>query len=297
MSASDTETRLRALPLWQGEIAWEPLEGGLSNESFLVTDRSRKHVVRFGRDFPFHHVSRAHEAMVAQAAHAAGLGPELLYRAPGVMVFQFVEAKTYAPADVQANIPRVAEIVRSFHRRMPQEVSGPAQLFWVFHVVRDYARTLVAGDSRMSGRLPEFLALNAEFEAVQPPLPIVFGHHDLLPANFLDDGTRLWLIDFEYAGFSTPLFDLAGVASHGLFDQAQSDHLLELYFGRPPDAALRRAQAAMQCASLLREAMWSMVSEIHLDTPGIDYPAYTQQNLDLLDQSLERYRTVYGKAP
>jgi hypothetical protein len=56
-----------------------------------------------------------------------------------------------------------------------------------------------------------------------------------------------------------------------------------------------RSHAAMQCASLLREAMWSMVSELYLDAPGADYRSYTQTNLDALDRALERYRSAYGK--
>ena len=55
----------------------------------------------------------------------------------------------------------------------------------------------------------------------------------------------------------------------------ESDELLAAYFGATPDAEIRRSHAAMQCASLLREAMWSMVSELHLDAPGVDYVAYT----------------------
>ena len=51
----------------------------------------------------------------------------------------------------------------------------------------------------------------------------------------------------------------------------------------------------MQCASLLREAMWSMVSELHLDAPGVDYVAYTAENLARLDAALDAYRTAYGK--
>jgi aminoglycoside phosphotransferase (APT) family kinase protein len=52
-------------------------------------------------------------------------------------------------------------------------------------------------------------------EAAQAPLPMVFGHHDLLPGNFIDDGKRLWLIDWEYAGFGTAMFDLANLATNG----------------------------------------------------------------------------------
>src|SRR5690606_4462321 len=121
---------------------------------------------------------------------------------PGVMVSAYLGAKTYDGRDVAASRRRVAELLRRFHTEMPAQVSGAAFLFWPFHVVRDYARTLAAGGSRMVPHLPGYLALAGELEAAQAPLPIVFGHNDLLPPNILDDGERLWLIDFEYAGFS-----------------------------------------------------------------------------------------------
>ena len=290
-----TEARIRALAIWRGRLDWRPLQGGLSNESFTVTDATGRYVVRFGRDFPFHHVFRDREVMAARAAHAAGFAPEVVHAEPGVMVSRFIDGKTYGPEDVRANIPRIAAIVRRFHEEMPRHVSGAGFIFWVFHVIRDYARTLREGGSRMTGRLPEFLALGDEMERAQAPMPIVYGHHDFLPANFIDDGQRLWLIDFEYAGFGTAMFDLAGVASNAGFDPEEADALLALYTNRAPDEALRRSHAAMQCASLLREAMWSMVSELHLDAPGVDYVAYTQENLDALDAALDAYRSRFGK--
>ena len=288
--------RIAALPIWKGSIAIEPLMGGISNESWLVTDDAGGHVVRFGQDYPFHHVLRDRELMTARAAEAAGFAPEVEHAEPGVMVCRYLRARTFAEADVRANIGRVAEIVRGFHRKMPHHVSGPGFMFWPFHVVRDYARTLDEGGSRMAEHLPTYLAMADELEAAQIPLPIVFGHNDLLPANLLDDGNRLWLIDFEYAGFSTAMFDLAGLSSNAGFSPEESEALLGAYFGRAPDEALRRSLAAMQCASLLREAMWSMVSELYLDAPGTDYVAYTAENLKRLDAALDAYRTQYGRA-
>lgn len=289
-----TEDRIRTLPCWNGSIAIERLTGGLSNENFLVTDASGKHVVRIGRDYPFHHVFRDRELMTARAAHAAGFGPRVEYAESGIMVGQYLEARTYAGEDVRANIGRVAALVRAFHREMPNHVSGAGFMFWVFHVIRDYARTLETGGSRMTAELPRCLELADELERAQALLPIVFGHNDLLPANILDDGARLWLIDFEYAGFNTSMFDLAGVASNAGMNDEESEHLLTAYLGREPDDKIRRSHAAMQCASLLREAMWSMISELHLDTPDIDYVAYTTENLARLDVALDSYRTRYG---
>jgi thiamine kinase-like enzyme len=213
------------------------------------------------------------------------------------MVSAFLGAKTYGADDVRENRMRIARLVRAFHTEMPKHVSGAGFMFWVFHVIRDYARTLQAGGSRMKPELAGYLALADELERAQSPLPIVFGHNDLLPANFLDDGRKLWLIDFEYAGFNTAMFDLAGTASNAGMSGEESDELLTAYFGQEPDEELRRSHMAMQCASLLREAMWSMVSELHLSAPGADYVAYTADNLARLEAALHVYRTTYGKLP
>jgi thiamine kinase-like enzyme len=289
------EQRILALPCWNGSVTVEPLKGGLSNANFLVIDANGRHVVRFGKDYPFHHVFRDREIMVARAAHAAGFAPELQYAEPGVMVSAYLGARTLGPQDVRADASRIARLMRRFHEEMPRHVSGPGFMFWVFHVIRDYARTLEAGRSRMTAELPAYLALAEELERVQTALPIIFGHNDLLPANFLDDGERLWLIDFEYAGFTTAMFDLAGVASNAGMTEGQSETLLTAYFGHEPDLAIRRSHEAMQCASLLREAMWSMVSELHLDAPGVDYEAYTAENLSRLEAALQTCRARYGK--
>jgi len=292
---TSNKERIAALPIWTGDIAIKPLKGGLSNESYTVCEGARKYVVRLGKDFSVHHVFRARELMAARAAHAAGFAPEIVYAEPGVMVARFINGKTFAEAEVRADIARLADLMRRFHREMPRYVSGPGAIFWPFHVVRDYVLTLKAGNSRMTPELPRYLALAEALEAVQEPLPIVFAHNDLLPANFIDDGERLWLIDFEYAAFSTPMFDLAGIAGNALFDAGEDEALLATYFEAQPSPGLLRSHAAMKCASLLREAMWSMVSEIHLDAPGVDYVAYTAENLERLERALEDYQSRFGK--
>jgi thiamine kinase-like enzyme len=271
----------------------EPLSGGLSNEIWKVTDGAGAHVVRFGVDYPFHHVSRAREAMASRAAHACGFAPAVEYVGPGVMVTAFIDARTWTAADVAAQPERIANFLRKFHREMPECVAGEASLFWVFHVIRDYARGLAG--SRHAAAIPQYLALSAMLETYQVPLPIIFSHNDLLPANFLDDGARLWLIDYEYAGFSTALFDLAGVASNAEMSPQQALTLLQNYFEAEPPPALLRAFEAMKCAALLRETMWAMVSDLHLAAPGADYAAYITENQTRLAAQLDAFQALYGK--
>lgn len=287
--------RIRDLPCWTGEVKVAPLTGGLSNESHLVTDGAGQHVVRFGVDYPFHHVDRSREIATARAAHAAGFAPAVEYSAPGVMVSEFITAKTWAEPDMATNPERLADLLRRFHTQMPAHVTGTGFMFWVFHVIRDYARTLQVGQSAWAAEMPSFLELAQEMESVQVPLPIIFGHNDLLAANILEDDDRLWLIDFEYAGFSTALFDLAGAASNSGMNDVQSRALLSCYFGEDLTPALLQSFDAMKCASLLREAMWSMVSELHLKTPGVDFKEYALENLSRLNTALADYRSLYGE--
>jgi thiamine kinase-like enzyme len=283
------DDKIHHLPCWNGSIDISPLSGGLSNANYVVSDASGKHVVRFGKDFPFHHVFREREVMVARAAHAAGFAPAVEYAEAGVMVTAFVDGRTFSGDDVKCNSGRIGLLMRQFHEAMPLFVSGPGFMFWVFHVIRDYANTLHPAD------LSAFLAQSSAFESAQVPLPIIFGHHDLLPANFIDDGTKLWLIDFEYAGFGTAMFDLAGASSNAQMNADEQMQLLSAYFGVKPDVALLKSFAAMECASLLRETLWARVSGLFLAAPGVDYDAYATDNLPRYTAALELYQTRYGK--
>ena len=182
-----------------------------------------------------------------------------------MLVSRFVEGRTLSANEVRepAVLERIVPLIGRCHRDIPRVLRGPILMFWVFHVLRDYAASLREDGSRFVPQLGALLARADELKEATGPIDVVFGHNDLLAANFIDDGKRLWLIDWEYAGFNSPLFDLGGLASNSELTSEQEDWLLERYFERPPDAARKRSYRAMKCASLLRESMWSMVSEMH----------------------------------
>ena len=285
--------RAAELPMWSGRVVPEPLGGGISNLNFTVTDAGRRYVVRVGGDIPAHNVVRSTEHAASRAAHAAGLSPAVRHWEPDVMVLDFIEARTLGAAEVRdpANLDRLAGLLRRCHHEIPRHFRGPAPIFWVFQVVRDYAHRLRDDASPHAAALPGLLTTAEELEAAVGPVEIVFGHNDLLPANILDDGARLWLVDWEYGGFNAPLFDLGGLASNAGMTGPQAEALLGAYFGRPPDDALRHRAAAMTAASLLRETMWSMVSEM-TSTLDFDYAAYTAENLSRFEAAYATFLTM-----
>ena len=285
---TDPKERAARLPCWKGDVAPEPLGGGITNVNFTVTDAGERYVVRTGEDIPVHGVYRVNELATARAAHAAGISPEIVHAEPGALVMRWVDGQTLEPEDVRepARLERVLDTVMRCHREIPSHFRGATPIFWVFQVVRGYARTLREDGSRMAGRLDELLSRSAHLESVVGPVDIVFGHNDLLAANFIDDGDRMWLIDWEYAGFNSPLFDLGGLAANNELDEEAERWLLERYFGTPSGEARIASYAAMKCASALREAMWSMVSEIHSEI-DFDYVAYTEENLERFERAWE----------
>lgn len=272
--------RIRNLAIWQGDVVIFPLEGGITNRNFLVEDGLRKAVVRIGTDIPVHQIMRFNELGASQAAHAAGISPAVIHHEPGLLVIDYIKGHTLVAADFAENamLEQAISLLSRAHRDIPKHLRGPTLMFWVFHVIRDYAASLRDASSSYTPMLQSLLLQADALQAAVGSIDLIFGHNDLLPANFLHDGSRLWLIDWDYAGFNSPLFDLGGLASNNGLCPAQEARMLEQYFESPPTAQLWRSYHAMKAASALREALWSMVSEIH-STLDFDYAAYTRTNL------------------
>ncbi len=273
--------QIKALPCWAGDVSLTPLEGGITNLNFLAEDKEGRYAVRVGSDIPEHHVMRFNELSAMHAAYAAGVAPRVKYAEPSVTVLDFVDSHTLSSDDVRDNemLPRIVDLVKRCHQEVPKHLRGPALIFWVFHVIRDYGATLRERESSYGALVDELVGHGNALEGAAGPFDIVFGHNDLLAANILDDGSRLWLIDYDYAGFNSPLFDLGGLASNNGLSEKQEALCLEQYFESPVTDDLLRRYSAMKCASLLRETMWSMVSEITSDL-DFDYAAYTAENLE-----------------
>ncbi len=272
--------RIAGLPFLVGEIKIEKIDGGLTNTNYKVSDAAASYLVRIGHDIVEHHVMRFNELGASYAAHKAGLSPAVIYAEDGIMALEFINGRTLSAADVcrRQMLEKIISLVKSCHQNVAKHLRGPALVFWVFHVLRDYSRTLVEANSHYVSMLAELGKIVEQLEQAAAPFDLVFAHNDLIAANLLDDGNRLWLIDWDYAGFNTPLFDLGGLAANNDFDQELERFLLENYYQTPLTGELWRRYMAMKVASALREAMWSMVSEIKSEL-DFDYVKYTEDNL------------------
>ena len=111
------------------------------------------------------------------------------------------------------------------------------------------------------------------------PLSLVASHNDLLPANFLlDNDGRIWLLDWEYAGWGDPFFDLGNLSVNNEFGDAQDAALLTAYFGEVTATHLARLKL-MKIVSDAREGIWAMVQQ-SISELEFDFAAYGNQHLE-----------------
>ena len=281
------ENKIKSLPIWKNLENIEPLEGGITNLNFLVSDSGSKSVVRLGSDIPEHLVYRSNEIIVSEAAYQIGVSPKLIYNEPGVLVLEFIESKTLEPKTVRENLNKIVPIIRKIHDEIPNKLSGQPQIFWVFYVIKYYSNYLLNNNSSHISLIPSLLKKAEKLEKLSSPREIVFGHNDLLAANFLDDGSKIWVVDWEYGGFNDPLFDIGGLSSNNDLDENLENEVLEMYFKEKPSKDLIIKYNAMKTASLLRETMWSMVSEI-TSKIEFNYAEYTSDNLKKFEESFDK---------
>lgn len=280
--------RARHLPCWRGAVSLEPLGGGLSNRNYRARDDEGEWVVRLAGEVPEHGIVRANDIAASRAAAAAGIAPELRYAEADALVIRFIGGRALVEDDIHdtAMRHRVAELLQRTHHEVGRHLRGPAVMFWVFHTLRDYAIQL--RDTPDGGDLHRLATIVDGLERAVGPIEVVFGHNDLLPANIIDDGDRLWLIDWEFAGYGSPLFDLGNLASNAHLDEPAWHDLLTAYFGHPPGGDLLRRAGAMRVASLLRETLWARVAKRYRRV-AVDFESYAVEHLERFEAAYQAF--------
>jgi len=282
----NTIEKIKSLSIWSHELKINPLEGGITNLNFLVNHGNDKLVVRLGQDIPEHLVFRSNEINVSKAAYEIGVSPKLIHSELGVLVLEYIESETLNPTGVQKNLDRIMPVIKKIHNEIPNFLSGQPAMFWVFYVIKYYANFLRSNHSIHQDKIDDLLYKASKLEKLSSPREIVFGHNDFLAANFLDDGSKIWVVDWEYGGFNDPLFDIGGLASNNDFNQDLEKEALEMYYEKTLTNDILLKYNSMKTASLLRETMWSMVSEI-TSKLEFDYGLYTQENLSKFNEAFE----------
>ncbi len=245
------------------------LSGGLTNKNYRVRTDDGDYVVRVSESSAgLLAIDRERERTNTAVAARSGVGAPVIESLPqhNVLVVGFLQGRTYSEKDVRdpATIPRIAEAVRTLH-------SGEA--FVGDFDMRQIRRYYLSVVQERGFRLPDdYLSLGARVEALEDAMnahkePLVPCNNDLLAGNFIDDGTKIWLIDYEYAGMNEASFELGNIASESGLDDEATALLVRSYWQRESVAKLARARAW----SLLARYGWTLWASIQDGASTLDF--------------------------
>jgi thiamine kinase-like enzyme len=292
---------LQRLPELAGrDLTLTALSGGITNRNFLITltGQPDRYVIRLaGNDTHLLGISREVEHAATVAAAGVGVGPEVtaFIRPEGYLVTRFIEGR---PVDLEqvrqpATIGRVADSLRRIH-------DGPAipGLFIPLRIVEAYRALAAARGVRipLEYELASSIGRRIELACLADPVELQPCHNDLLNANFIDDGTRIRIVDWEYAGMGDPYFDLGNFSINHELTPDADDVLLKAYLGSVPPS--RRARLLlMRVVSDFREAMWGVLQQ-GISTLDVDFVAYAGEHFDrlLANASTPRFERALREA-
>jgi len=269
--ADDVDAALGRLPsLAETQRRLELLAGGLTNRNYLVTtDTGTRFIARFfAAKGALLAIDRDAEYENARAAAASGVGPDVVDYAPddGVLLVKWIDGRTFTDDDLNdpVQLDRVAAGCRTLHAGAPF-----VREFDMFDVQRGYLAIV-----REHGfRLP------ADYESFEPAVQrveqVLRGsaggtvpcHNDLLAANIMDDGARLWFVDYEYSGNNDACFELGNIWSEAALEDDRLEHLVEAYFGGPSPVQTARARLF----GLVAKYAWTLWASIQDAVSDVDF--------------------------
>jgi thiamine kinase-like enzyme len=261
--------RLMRLPCTAEAMGIEQLEGGITNRNYRLRRSSGDLVVRLSdpgsSDLA---IDRENEYLNTLAAAESGAGPEVVdyRRGEGILVVRWIEGRTFTTDDVGTpeNLPRIASACLALH-------GGPAfaSRFDMFDLQSRYLNLVRERGYRLPPRYGEFTPMVDRIRIAmrESPEPLVPCNNDLLAANFIDDGARVWLIDYEYSGSNEASFELGNIWS----ESTLSDDLLELltmsYWGEYSAEKIARARLW----ALMSKYGWTLWASIQQAVSPIDF--------------------------
>ncbi len=261
------------------------LSGGITNRNFLVEADGTpiRWVVRLaGNDTHLLGISREVELAATVAAAGVGVGPEVtaFIRPEGYLVTRFIEGIGVSDEAVHRpeTIRRVADSIRRVH-----DGAAIPGLFIPLRIVEAYRALAVARGVPipLEYELSRAIGRRIELALLSNPLEMRPCHNDLLNANFIDDGTRIRIVDWEYAGMGDPFFDLGNFSINHELAPDEDRLLLEAYDGGTARQDRLARIVLMRVVSDFREAMWGVLQQ-GISTLDVDFVAYAGEHFERL---------------
>ncbi|MFQ5617050.1 MAG: phosphotransferase [Anaerolineales bacterium] len=286
MMSVTVEQVIERIPEWREKpISVQPLPNGITNVNYKVLVDNRPFFVRLpGHNSDLLGIDRCNEFFNNRVCSRLGIGPEVIhyFEDLGALVIEFLSFPALTPETlrqpgVQRRLIRTVKILHNGER------------FWrdfsMFRLADSYLDTIWERGLALYPGVEEHLSHIAEIErAVRAnSVPTVPCHNDLIPGNILDQGDRIFLVDFDYSGNNDPFFELGNLSAESGFDEEEIGALVTAYLGRESGAKTARTHLHR----IMSDAGWGLWGIIQAEISSIDF--------DFWNYGLERWERAMGE--
>ena len=269
--ATDLEATFGALldqvPLIKNRTTVEELSGGLTNRNLAIDSDGKKYVARISSNSSdLLDINRENEYKNTIIAAEAGIGATVHDYLPGqgLLLISYINGKTFGAQDIATNLPRVAKAVRTLHGAKPF-VSD----FNMFALQKRYLDIVQSNNFIYPDKYLDYEGHISDLKKAVSVLPaeIVPCNNDLLPGNFIDDGEKIWLIDYEYSGNNDACFELGNIWAEAFLEYDALVELIDAYYGAHRPEKIARAWLQ----SLMAKYGWTLWAAIQASISDIDF--------------------------
>jgi thiamine kinase-like enzyme len=266
--------------------------GGLTNRNYRISAGDARYVLRVPGERTADYIDRRVEAHNARAAAAAGVNAEVLFFDPddGLMLCRHLDGCVTMTAALFASRPGAPARAARALRRMHRSGRRFEFRFELFNMIGGYLKVL----QKHGAALPEgYHDVVGEAEAMRSvlerrPAALAPCHCDPLAENFLDDGARMWVVDWEYSGMNDPIWDLGDLSVEAEFDAACEREMMEAYCDGPPPPAVLGRMVVYKAMCDLLWTLWGLIQHAN-DNPADDFWSYALRRF-------ERCKALMGSA-
>jgi len=296
VNTEQLKTKLQTLDIFSGSIDLKLFEGFMSNNSYLASDDNNKYVEKIGGNREHYGVVSHHEVEANKAEYKAGISPKVIYNDDSILIFQHIDSKELTIEEIREKetLKRIISLIKIVQKKVVNYIEGPNLSIGLFQTIKNKITILKERNTQYTDKFDNFVKDCEIFERKYKSHEIVFAHNDFYFKNILDDGKKLWLVDWEFSGFNPLLLDLANLSRSNELSEEEDDFILEEYFGGTVTKTSKYKFQELKCASLLKGLLWGMMSEIFSEKV-FDYKSYTDRMYARYIEQLDNFKKIYVK--
>ena len=264
------------------------LSGGLTNRNFRVDTAQGVFVARVSSNSSdLLAIDRTSEFRNSTIAGNGAVGAQVLDFLPGegLLLISFIPGKTFGADDVATNLPRIATSLRNLHA-----LDSFDHEFNMFNTQRNYQKIVMDQGFRLPEGYVEFAPKVAEIKRAFEVLSegLVPCNNDLLPGNFIDDGAKIWLIDYEYSGNNDACFEIGNVWAEAFLPLEALEELVSAYYGQHRPEKVARAWLW----ALMAKYGWTLWASIQSSVSDIDFD-FWEWGMSKYDLARSEFTSAY----